>query len=154
MLLKLFDSKWVDSLPPGDKKLVEIVSSNADELRALIASKSGSIDDKLLPYLSRVSAHFRILNLAYKRELGDDPQRFRDYVYPRELDRVLDLEIARLRARMDELRANPGGRPAPMRALTIPPELALPEWRDPDDRLGGNAEPRQTPAPNPGSAPV
>lgn len=136
MLLKLFDKEWRDSLLDGDKKLVEIVCNNGEELRALIASKSGLVDDKILPYLSRASAHFRILHLAYKSELGTDPTRFREYVYPRELDGVLSLEIARLRNRIEELRANPGGRPAPLGPLVIPADLQLPKWIDPDDRSG------------------
>ena len=67
MLMKLFDKQWQEKLSPGDKKLVEIVCNNAEELRALIASKSGLVDDQILPYLSRASAHFRILHLSSVR---------------------------------------------------------------------------------------
>ena len=135
MLIKLFDKEWRDGLSDGDKKLVEIVCYNGEELRELIGEKSGLVDDKILPYLSRASAHFRILHLAYKRELGTDSERFQDYVYPRQLDGVLELEIARLRNRIEELRANPGTAPKPLVPLQIPAELQLPEWVDPDGRL-------------------
>ena len=137
MLLKLFDKQWLENLSQGDKKLVEIVCNNGEELRILIATKSGLVDNKLLPYLSRASAHFRILHLAYRSELGTDPARFKDYVYPRELDGVLALEIARLRNRIEQLGANPGCRLAPLEPLVIPPNLQLPEWIDPDGRLQG-----------------
>lgn len=137
MLMKLFDNQWLEKLSPGDKKLVEIVCNNAEDLRALIASKSGLVDDKILPYLSRASAHFRILHLAYKSELGTEPARFRDYVYPRELDSMIALEIKRLRNRMEQLRANPGTHLAPLKPFVIPPNLELPEWADSDGRLEG-----------------
>ncbi|MDR6496384.1 hypothetical protein J2797_006311 [Paraburkholderia terricola] len=135
MLVKLFDRQWRDDLTAGDKKLVELVSNNAEDLRALIESKSGLVDDKVLPYLSRASAHYRILNLAFKFELGDDPEPFKPYVYPRELDGVLSLEIARLKSRIDQLRANPGSCPPQLDALDIPPDLLLKNWVDPDGRL-------------------
>jgi hypothetical protein len=137
MLVKLFDVQWRNGLPPGDAKLVEIVCKNAEELRALIASKSGLVDDKILPYLSRVSAHFRILHLAYESQLGNDATRFMQYVYPRELDPVLGLEIARLKDRIEQLRSNPGAPPPTLKTLEIPPNLKLTEWVDPDGRMGG-----------------
>lgn len=135
MLMKLFDKEWLEGLSAGDRKLVEIVGTNAEELRGLIASKSGLVDDKILPYLSRASAHFRILNLAFKGVLGTDPKRFTDYVYPRELDGVIALEIRRLRNRMEVLRANPSVRPDPLESLAIPEDLKLSSWVDPDGRL-------------------
>lgn len=137
MLVQLFDTEWRESLSPGDKKIVEIVCNNAEELRALIANKSGLVDDKILPYLSRASVHFRILNLAYKSELGADPVRFNEYVYPRQLDKVLALEIERLRRRVEQLREKPGGSPPSREGLVIPPDYVLPKWSDPDSRLLG-----------------
>jgi hypothetical protein len=137
MLTKLFDAEWRKSLTPGDAKLVEIVCSNAEDLRALIANKSGLVDDQILPHLSRASAHFRILNLAFKSELGSDAAQFEKYVYPRQLDPVLALEITRLKSRIDQLRSNPSVCPPPAERLKIPSSLELPEWVDPDGRLKG-----------------
>lgn len=128
LLVKLFDAEWRDGLSAGDKKLVEIVSNNASELRGLIEEKSGLVDGALLPYLSRASAHFRILDLAYRRELGEDPGPFKSYVYPRELDGVLSLEIARLRTRITHLRSNPSACPPPQEVLKIPSDLELKKW--------------------------
>jgi len=142
LLLKLFDQKWRQNLSTGDQKAIDIICNNAEELRALIASKSGLVDGKILEYLSRATAHFRILYLAYKSELGTDPTRFAVYVYPRELTFVLRLEIDRLRHRMDELRANPARQLPPLRPLEIPPEHQLKEWVDPDGRLSGMPSPR------------
>lgn len=93
MLMKLFDKVWIASLPAGDKKLVDLVCANAEVLERFIADKAGILDPQLLPYLSRASAHFRILQLAHRGELGSDPSRFVAYVYPQQLEGVLELEI-------------------------------------------------------------
>lgn len=130
LLAKLFDQKWRESLSAGDRKLVEMICDNAEELRTLIATKSGLVDGAVLEYLSRASVHFRILHGAFKNELGEDPSRFMKYVYPRPLDKVLKREIDRLNARVAELRSKPGARPPPPPPLVIPPELNLPAWED------------------------
>ncbi|WP_148661689.1 PT domain-containing protein [Roseateles chitosanitabidus] len=130
LLIKLFDKSWKDSLSPGDRKLVELICNNAEELRALIASKSGLVGGDVLEYLSRASVHFRVLHQVYKNELGDDPSRFKKYVYPRQLDDVLSREINRLNARMQELREKPGVRPPAPPPLVIPDNLKLPKWED------------------------
>jgi hypothetical protein len=135
LLVKLFDSAWMEGLPIGDRKLVEIVCGYAETLEKFINDKAGMVDAKIVPYLARASAHFRILHLAYKRELGDDPNRFVDYVYPKQIDDVLSFEIRRLRTRVDQLRSNPGVRPEPIAALDIPESLDLRNWDDPDGRL-------------------
>ena len=61
--------------------------------------------------------------------------RFNEYVYPRQLDKVLVLEIERLRRRVEQLREKPGGSPPPREALVIPPEHVLPKWSGPESRL-------------------
>lgn len=135
MLIQLFDQDWIKSLSDWDKKIVEIVCCSGEELRKLIETKSGLVDEQILPYLSRVSVHFRVLHLAYEGSLGSDPSSFKDYVYPRQLDDVLTLEVDRLRARMAQLRAKPGEDPGPIPPLNIPKELELNSWVDPDGRL-------------------
>lgn len=135
MLVKLFDPIWLPSLSAGDRKLVQLVCENAGILERLIAENVGSMDKELIEYFSRASAHFRILRLAYERELGDDPKPFKSYVYPRQLDSVLDIEMNRLNRRVADLRANPGAAPGPMPALIIPKEHELPPWPIPDHLL-------------------
>lgn len=130
LLVQLFDKKWRDALSEGDRKLVDIICNNAEELRTLIATKAGLVDGTVLEYLSRASVHFRILHSAYKDELGTDSSRFLKYVYPRQLDGVVQLEIDRLKARAQELRDKPGKRPSPPVALVIPKGLELPAWDD------------------------
>jgi len=131
MLMKLFDKFWLVALPEGDKKLVQLVCANAEVLERFTADRAGILDTQLLPYLSRASAHFRILQLAHRGELGGDPSRFERYVYPQQLEGVLRLEIERLQRRIEMLRLSPGGRPPLMEPLVIPDELKLPPWVDP-----------------------
>jgi hypothetical protein len=134
-LPKVFDRVWLDSLAAGDRKIVAEVCQKAADLEKFIAEKAGLVDDKVLPYLARASAHFRILHLAHKGELGDDPTNFLRYVYPKSLDLVLQHEVDRLRRRCDALRANPGSRPGPMEPLMIERELALESWPSVDSRI-------------------
>jgi hypothetical protein len=131
LLMKLFDKMWLVSLPDGDKKLVELVCENAEVLERFIADRAGILDAQLLPYLSRASAHFRILQLAHRGELGSDASRFDKYVYPQQLEGVLGLEIERLRQRIEILRASPGSRPPAIEPLVIPSDLKLEDWVDP-----------------------
>lgn len=137
LLIKLFDLSWLKSLSPGDKALVNIICENAELLDRFLTDHSGIVDAQILPYLARARAHFRILHLAYKHQLGDNPTRFVDYVYPTQLDYVLSLEVERLRKRIEQLRTNPGTRPGPLAALQIPKSHQLPDWADPDGRLAG-----------------
>ena len=135
MLVSLFDASWLPSLSAGDRKLVELVCEHAGILERLIAENAGSMDKELIEYFSRASAHFRILQLAYKHELGDDHTRFEPYVYPKHIDHVLAIAMNRLNSRVADLRANPSASPGPMPPLVIPKEHELDPWPDPDHRL-------------------
>jgi len=125
LLMQLFDKAWRDSLTDGDSKIIDIVCNNAEDLRKLISDKSGLANGALLEYLARASVHYRILNLAFKNELGTDAKRFEKYVYPRVLDDVLQLEMDRLDARAKQLRLKPSERPDLAPVLNIPTKFAL-----------------------------
>lgn len=135
MLTSLFNPMWLTSLSTGDQVIVQLVCEHARTLEQMIAQHSGSQDEELIEYFSRASAHFRILQLAYEKKLGDDASRFTQYVYPKQLDGVLQLAMRRLHDRAAQLRANPGASPGPMPPLNIPADLKLPPWPDPDHRL-------------------
>jgi hypothetical protein len=128
LLRSVFDKQWLASLSDGDKTIVREICNNASLLETFLKEKSAMVDAKVLPYLSRVSAHFRILHLAYKGELGTDPTNFLRYVYPQQLDKVLELEVERLKRRSASLRAHPADSPGPLEPLNIPTELELPAW--------------------------
>jgi hypothetical protein len=56
------------------------------------------------------------------------PKRFEAYVYPKQLDEVLRLEIRRLTDRSERLRSNSTESTAAMPPLEIPGQLQLPPW--------------------------
>jgi hypothetical protein len=128
LLRAVFDKQWLASLSEGDKTIVREICINASLLESLLKDKAAMVDAKVLPYLFRASAHFRMLHLAYKGELGTDPTNFVRYVYPQQLDKVLVLEVERLQRRVELLRAHPSNSPGPLEPLNIPPELRLPDW--------------------------
>jgi hypothetical protein len=135
LLVKLFDPPWLEGLSAGDRKLVQLICDQAGILETFIQQNSGGADRELIPYLSRATAHFKILQLAYKRELGDTLQTFGAYVYPKQLDKVLELAKDRLVSRIADLRSSPGTSPGAMKPLIIPHDLDLDPWPDPDRRF-------------------
>ena len=124
-LTALFDQAWLSSLNDGDLKIISEVCQNAAVLEKFIAERAGMVDRQILPYLAAASAHFRFLHLAHEKELGSDSTIFDKYVYPRPLDGVLKLEVARLMRRCDALRANPDRSPGLIEPLVIGPDLLL-----------------------------
>lgn len=98
---------------------------NGVALRKLIREKAGPASPGLLPYFARASAHFTILELAHKGSLKGSPEKFKDYVYPRQLDGVLDRERTRLEKRGTTIRAKIAEEHPPIPVLVTPPELAL-----------------------------
>jgi hypothetical protein len=135
LLVSLFDPQWLSSLSTGDQTLVRLICEQGRILEAFIKENAGGTDRELIPYLSRATAHFKILQLAYKRELGDSLGTFGAYAYPKQLDHVLEIVKDQLASRIAELRASPYAPPGPMKPLVIPPELNLDPWVDPDDRM-------------------
>lgn len=131
LLVKLFDAAWIAALTPGEKALVDELVANANDIRAFTANRSPS-NAAIIPYLARADAHYRVLALAAKGQLGTDPTYWKDlYVFPPQVDQVLALEVARLERRASWLRAHPGEVAPPREALEIPKELALKPWVDP-----------------------
>ena len=132
LIEKLFDADWRRNLSAGEQVLLEEIATNAKELREFISSNVGMIDEKVLPYLARASAHYRMIELAYENKLGDDPKPFVErYVFPRQIDDVLQMEGERLERRRLILTANPSATPPPIEPLQLPAELALKEWPNP-----------------------
>ncbi|MCK1691014.1 hypothetical protein [Bradyrhizobium sp. 145] len=66
--------------------------------------------------------------LAHKGELDNDPLKYRSYVYPRQLDEVVRLEMHRIRERIELIRRNPMALHPPMPDLQIPDRLKMDPW--------------------------
>ena len=114
LLRALFDPQWRNGLSPDDKVIVQEICENGRQLETLTLNRKVPIDPQLQPYFARAAAHFRILRLAVAGTLGDDVTKFGRYVYPYQLNNVIDLEMRRLRERQDRLRATPSSPPSPM----------------------------------------
>lgn len=130
LLESLMNPAWRKALPSGEAALVGELVANAKDIRAFIGDH-GAVNEKLIPYLARASAHYRILELADTGALGDDPEPWKAYVYPRVVDQVLRLEMDRLKRRAILLRENPGKAPPMPEELVIPKDLDLQPWVDP-----------------------
>lgn len=126
-LKALLDPAWKKAASRTDLNLVRQIVANGVKLRTLIRESAGPVNWVLMPYLSRASAHFTILELAHEGQLTEQTEDFVAYVYPRQLDKVLELECDRLVKRRDTLRADLSTRHAAAPDLTVPPEFALDE---------------------------
>jgi hypothetical protein len=68
------------------------------------------------------------MKLAADVKLDNDPDRYAHYVYPRQLDEVVDMEIARIHGRIDLIQGQPMTLHPPAANLLIPDRLKLSDW--------------------------
>lgn len=88
----------------NDKVLLEQILEIVAKVEELILSRSGLVDDtELRELLARAGTHFRFIGLAYEGLLVGEADRFKGYVYPRELNEKVDKQIEKLKARLNEL---------------------------------------------------
>lgn len=127
-LILLLDPAWKTHLSNSDQTIVGEIVENDIALSKLIHEHAGIVEPQVLNYLARASVHFRFIELAFKGKLDNTPKRFDAYVYPKQLDEVLRLEIKRLTDRCETLRRQSTDVIGPMSALAIPQNLALAPW--------------------------
>ena len=140
-LLGLVDPRWYKNLTKAESTLVDEIVANGIDLRAMMRERAGAVDPAVLPYLARAGTHFTMLILAKAGSLDGDPERYRHFVYPRQLDPVLRADMARLEARATLLRSALLVRHDPAPCLVVPDGLALDPW------------PSAIPAPKAGATP-
>jgi hypothetical protein len=128
ILLLLVDPDWKQNFTPGDIAFVEEILSIDAKLLDLIQEKSGLVSSAVQPYLWRAASHFRIMKLASEGKLDSDPARYAHYVYPRQLDKIIEMEINRIHGRIDLLRNDPMVQHPPADELRIPDNLKLSDW--------------------------
>ena len=115
-LLELIDSKggFVEgtiTISAGTDKTLEQLGVEVDDIisdpktEPEILKRKGPI--KVQVHMSKILAkacrHFRIIRLAHEGKLTKEVERFKDFVYPRGLNRALDAEIDRLKERQRDL---------------------------------------------------
>lgn len=128
ILLLLLDPAWKQNFKPGDIAFVEEILSIDAKLLELIQEKSGLTSSAVQPYLWRAASHFRIIKLASEGKLENDSQRYAHYVYPQQLDEILELETQRIHGRINLIRGNPMVLHPPAPELAIPERLRLAAW--------------------------
>ncbi|MGU8343219.1 hypothetical protein ACV3KS_06195 [Clostridium perfringens] len=88
----------------NDEKLLNEIVEIDKELENLIVNKGGYIEnDYLRELFAKASAHFNIMQQAYNKVLIGEVERFKEYIYPRELDNEIKNEVNRLNSRIKEL---------------------------------------------------
>lgn len=127
-LTLLLTSDWRSLLSQSDQTIVGEIVENDIALCKLIHGSAGLVDSQVMMYLSRAAVHFRFMQLAFEGKLGDSSQRFDAYVYPRQLDAVLLLEVKRLTDRCGTLRREATDSLSPIPPLQIPKDLELRAW--------------------------
>lgn len=121
------ESEFPDlKLTNNDRTILREIIDIGKEQQKLILEKAGLIDDPVLSYsfehesdsefeeyredlrslglLGWANAHYRILELAYNEELKGDLEKFKHYVFPRELKSNITRRIKELSSELDELR--------------------------------------------------
>lgn len=88
----------------NDKMLLNEIIEIDQKLERLIIEKSGYIENSnLSELLSKAAIHFNIMYQAYNGTLSGEVERFKEYIYPRELDEELNREVTKLKNRMRKL---------------------------------------------------
>lgn len=128
ILLLLLDPAWKQNFKSGDQAFIEEILAIDGKLLDLIQDKSGLTSSVIQEYLWRAASHFRIIKLAFDGRLENDPQRFIHHVYPKQLDEIIDLEIQRIRGRIELIRSAPMDLHPLTPELDIPARLRLPAW--------------------------
>ncbi len=96
-----------EKLIGNDKFLFEQIMEITDQLEGVRIKHSGLVDDPdLRKLLGKAGAHFRILKSAYRGDISGEVSRFEDYVYPRELNSIIDSAIEELKNKLENLRSD------------------------------------------------
>jgi hypothetical protein len=88
----------------NDEHIYQEILKITNELEELRIGKSGLVDDPELQFLlAKAGAHFRLIAMAFEGKLSGEVERFKDYVYPRELNGKINERIKKLQDRLYEL---------------------------------------------------
>lgn len=91
----------------NDKVLLEHIIKNGIKLNELILKYSWCVDDiDLLISLVDASSHYTLIEMAYKKELDGESERFQEYVHPNDLAIKIEEKIKVLQTEIIALRGN------------------------------------------------
>lgn len=98
-LIALLEKNY--SFSENDKKLIEEIISIGKETEHLIVTKSGLVDnDDFRKLLGKATAHFIVIRKAYEGAITGDVDKFKDYVFPRELDEKIEKNVEILQQKL------------------------------------------------------
>ena len=108
-------------LNEGDKHLLDQIFHFGQKIEDLIVEKAGLVDDPELRYdfkidpsiskaklqdnglLALAKVHFQIIRMAYSGKLHGEEERFKDYLFPRQLPDKIESRINHLQSELNEL---------------------------------------------------
>jgi hypothetical protein len=94
-----------NTLEGNDKFLFDEIMLVTDQLEELRVEHGRLVDDQILRVLlAKANVHFRILKSAYGKNITHEIERFSDYVYPRELNGIIDAKILEIQNRIKTLK--------------------------------------------------
>ncbi|MCC6782321.1 MAG: hypothetical protein IT457_05730 [Planctomycetes bacterium] len=89
----------------NDLALVKLLASNGRRLAALISDNAGCVDDAdIQAALSKAAVHFWMLDMAFRKKLVGDGERFAKFTYPKDLDMKLADKQGALQRELVNLR--------------------------------------------------
>lgn len=93
-----------DSFSGNDAELYSQINRITNEVDKLITQNTGLVDKpNLQKSLAVATAHFRIIDAAYRGRIQGDLERFSDYSYPAELIQELETEVQQLQSELNRL---------------------------------------------------
>lgn len=85
----------------NDKKLLNAIIEIGKKTDELILTQGGVVQDsRLRKLLDKVTTHYTLIDLAAKGELKGDKERFKNFVFPEEIDAEIEQEMNRLYAKL------------------------------------------------------
>lgn len=91
----------------NDRKLLSEIIKIDMEINNIILSEKGKIKNKeISETLAKASVHFDAIIMAYNKKIIGEPERFKEYVFPKELEKQIAGEVDNLLTKLERLEKN------------------------------------------------
>lgn len=87
----------------NDKALLEEIKKNNTVLNDLILKNQSEVDSELSNDLAKLSSHYTFFILACDGKLSNEESRFKDYVYPTDVNDKIDDKIEKIEKMIERL---------------------------------------------------